>query len=523
MLKIPATSSLRFVRLTAPKVLLGAAACIWLAACTVGPDFHSPTMKMPDEFIVTSGGKKTVKPVSGKPAVEAGKWWRGLGDQELDSLIERAVRSNLNIQIALDRMQEARTAECVVVGQALPASEFSAGGGGGTGSDVTRGRASGPLRAGINSQGLKEVTSVYGFDAGWELDIFGKYRRAFQASRYDTRAALAARNAVLISVISDVARAYVDLRALQMKLAVLNKNIKVAQDYYNFTHTRFTLGITNELDVALATRELSTLKAQKTVLTAQIQAAKYVIAVLLGEYPENLAGELEKPGMIPALPAKIDVGIPLDLLRRRPDISEAENELAAATAREGVATAALFPRVVLTGAAGYQSQGLGISPNVTSSIWSLGPSIGAPILDFGTLDALVDIAGLRTRERLASYKQTVLDAVLQVDTAVSSYNAEQDQLLNLGDAMAASRRSVSLASRRYDRGLIDALNVIDAERQEFVLEQQYVSSKQLAAEKLISLYKALGGGWEHYQSFPPIRKPRPAIIAAFSDLLDCRK
>jgi NodT family efflux transporter outer membrane factor (OMF) lipoprotein len=519
MLKISGNSSMNVVRRAAPKILLGAAACICLAACTVGPDFHPPAMKMPGKFIATSSEKKPLRPVGDKPVIDPGRWWQGLHDPELDSLIERAVRGNLNIQIALDRMQEARTAECVVLGQALPASEFGAGGGGGTGSDVTRGRASGPLRAGINTQGLKEVTTVYGFDAGWEIDIFGKYRRAYQAAQYDTRAALAARNAVLIAVISDVARAYVDLRALQMKMAVLRKNIKVAGDYYNFTHTRYTLGITNELDVALASRELATLKSAEAPLTSQIEAAKYVIAVLLGEYPENLADELDRARMIPALPAKIDVGIPLDLLRRRPDVCEAENQLAAATARVGVATARLFPRVVLTGAAGYQNQGLGISPDLTSSIWSLGPSIGAPILDFGTLDALVDIADLRTREMLARYKQTVLNAVLQVDTTVASYNAELDQLRNLEDALTASRHSVSLASKRYDRGLIDALNVIDAERREFELEHQYVLSKQLAAEQFVALYKALGGGWEHYQSFPPIRQPRPAIIAAFDDLL----
>ncbi len=520
MLRKSSARSRRILWRAAPGILFGAAACVCLAACTVGPDFHPPATKTPDKFLATSGGESAVKPVGNKPVINSGKWWRGLDDKELDSLIDRAVRGNLSIEIALDRLQQARTAECVVLGEALPASEFSAGGGGGTGSNTTTGRLSEPLRSGIDAQGLKEVTFAYGFDAGWELDIFGKYRRAFQAARYDTRAALDARNSVLISVIADVARAYVDFRALQTKLAVLENNIKVAGDYYNFTNTRYNLGITNELDVALAQRELASLKAQKMPLVAQTRAATYVIAVLLGEYPENLAAELKTPGMIPALPEKIDVGIPLELLRRRPDIREAENRLGAATARVGVATAALFPRLVLTGAAGYQNQGLGISPDLTSSIWSIGPSISAPILDFGTLDALVDIADLRTRELLANYKQTVLKAVMEVDTAVSSYDAEQDQLLNLGNALAASRGSVRLASERYNRGLIDALNVIDAERQQYALEEQYVSAKQVAAEQFIALYRALGGGWEQYQSFPPIRKPRPAIIAAFADVLN---
>ncbi|MGC9196015.1 MAG: efflux transporter outer membrane subunit [Syntrophobacteraceae bacterium] len=520
MFKISCISCRRFLRFSGPKVLLGAAVCFCLSACMVGPDFHPPATKMPHKYLATSGGQKTVKPVGNKPVIDPGAWWQGLEDKELDSLIDRAVHSNLTIEMALDRMQEAREAECVVLGQALPASEFSAGGGGGTGSDTTTGRISEPLRSGIDTQGLKEVTFGYGFDAGWELDIFGKYRRAYQAAKYDTKAALDARNAVLISVIADVARSYVDMRALQTKLAVLENNIKVARDYYNFTNTRYQLGITNELDVALAKRELASLQAQKMPLVSQIQAANYVIAVLLGEYPENLAVELKVPGMIPALPTKIDVGIPLNLLRRRPDIRQAENELGAATARIGVATAELFPQLVMTGAAGYQNQGFGISPNLTTSIWSLGPSISAPVLDFGTLDALVEIADYRTRELLANYKQTVLNAVMQVDTAVSTYNAEQDQLLNLETALVASRASVRLASQRYNRGLIDALNVIDAERQQYTLEEQYVSATQVAAEQFIALYRALGGGWEKYQCFPPIRQPRPAILAAFEDVLN---
>ncbi len=519
MLGRPKANSLRVLRLVTPKVLLGAVACFCLSACTVGPKFHPPVMKMPAKFMATSRGKGMPKLIGNKPVIEPGKWWRGLGDKELDSLVDRAVHNNLDIKMALDRMQEAWTDEYVVMGEALPSVEFSAGGGGGTGTNAVRDRASGPLRGGINTRGLNQVTFAYGFDGGWAIDLFGQYRHAMQAAKYNARAALDARNAVLVSVIADVARAYVDLRALQMELAVLKKNIVVARNYYNFTHTRFELGITNDLDVALAKRELATLESQKSPLIAQIRAAKYVIAVLLGEFPENLARELEKPAMLPALPANIDVGIPLTLLRRRPDIREAENQVAAATARAGIAAANLFPTVVLTGAAGYENQGFGLSPNITEDIWSLGPAIRAPILDFGALDALLDIANLRTREALENYRQTVLNAVQQVDTAVASYDAQQDRLRNLSNALVAARDSVRLATQRYDRGLIDALNVIDAEKQEYDLAEEYVLSKQKAAEEFVALYKALGGGWEQYQSFPPLRQPRPAIIAAFEELI----
>jgi outer membrane protein TolC len=220
--------------------------------------------------------------------------------------------------------------------------------------------------------------------------------------------------------------------------------------------------------------------------------------------------------MLPVLPGNIKSGLPIDLLRRRPDIVEAERALASATARIGVATADLFPQVALTAAGGRQT---GITPLTISPIWSVGPAIAAPLLDFGRLDAVVEKADFRTRELLASYKQTVLNAVREVDTAADAYHAQQDRLRYLANALTAARRAVSLATERFDRGLTDSLNVIDAERQEFEIEQQYVLAQQTAAEQLVTLYKSLGGGWEDYQIFPPIPPPLPAVAAAFRSLL----
>jgi len=224
--------------------------------------------------------------------------------------------------------------------------------------------------------------------------------------------------------------------------------------------------------------------------------------------------ELSAPGQIPQVPETLDTGVPLDLLRRRPDINEAERQLAGATARVGVATANLFPHFAITGSAGYQGQGLGVTPVQKSFIWSAGPSAMLPILDFGTLDALVNIADYNTHALLMNYKQTILSAVEQVDSAASTYAAQQDRLNNLRMALDASQQSVSLASQRFDRGLIDSLNVIDAQRQEFLLEQEYVVAQQTAADQLIALFNALGGGWEDYQKLPNIRRPLPAVIAA---------
>jgi NodT family efflux transporter outer membrane factor (OMF) lipoprotein len=489
------------------------AICGSIAGCAVGPDYQPPEPLMPQSFAAAPLTKSLSR--SGGRAVDPANWWRSLHDQELNALIERAVAASPTLEIALDRLQQARAQEAVVIGAALPSAEGSAGGGWGTGSDLGRGRASPTLVSGETGTGVAQVVNISGFDAVWEIDVFGKFRRAIEAAKYDVDAAVAARNMVLISLIADVTRAYLDLRALQMQLEVLRKNIEVAQKYLDFVQERFSRGITNELDVTLAQRELARLQAQLAPLNAQIDAARYVIAALIGEFPENLGRELARPGTLPTLPGRIQPGLPIGLLLRRPDIVEAERELASATAAIGVATADLLPHVAATAGVAYQ-QGIGGIP--INPIWSVGPAIAAPLLDFGRLDAVVEKADYRARELLFNYKQTVLNAVREVDTAAAAYAAQEDRLRHLDDAVAAAKRAVSLAQQRFDRGVTDSLNVIDAQRQLYVLEQEYVVAQANAAEQFVTLYKSLGGGWEGYQSLPPIPPPLPAIAAAFRRL-----
>ena len=489
-----------------------------LAGCAVGPDYRKPQMKLPDGFVSASDTQSAKG--AGQDAVDPAKWWHALNDATLDSLIDRAIQANPSLEIALTRLQQARTFETVVAGQALPDLEASAGAGRGTGSDLARGRIAPPLNAASNTAGLEHITSIVGFDAAWEIDLFGKYRREMEAARYDTQAFAAARNAVLVTVVADVVRGYMDMRGLQTQQAVLAQNMRSAQKSLDLVQARFDRGITNELDVTLARRQLATLQAQVSPLAAQISAAQYAIATLLGQFPEELVKELAKPDLIPQIPDRIDAGLPVDLIRRRPDVVEAERQLAGATARIGVATANLFPQLARTAGAGQQAQGLGVSPASNKFIWSAGAGAIWPLLDFGTLDALVNEADLRTHELLINYKQTVLRAVQEVDSAMSTYSGQQDRLRNLGEALAASQRAVSLASQRYDRGLTDYLNVVDAERQQYDLEEQYAIAQVAVGEQFVALYKGLGGGWEQYQSIPPIRQPQPAVVAAFRRLLN---
>lgn len=490
---------------------------IALSACSVGPDVKRPRTWLPSSFVANVGTTTATSRTDAIAGVDLTAWWRAFRDAELNSLVARAVAANPDIAIALTRLQEARAQELIIVGSALPSGELSSGAGVGTGSDNTRGRVPQTLHSAGSSSGFSNVDIAGGFDAGWELDVFGRFRREIQAADFDVKAAAKIRDAVLVSVVANVARAYIDLRGFQAQVEVARRNIETARRSLQLVQTRFNQGLTNELDVTLAKRQLSTFEAGLSPLTAQAKAAQYVIAVLIGEYPEAVARELAVARPIPAFPGRIPVGLPVSLLRRRPDIRQVEFELAAATARIGVAIADLYPRVGVTTAVGGQG---GQTSSSTSSgkpitfIGGIGPSVYWPILDFGTLDAKIELADLISREVLLRYKLGILRAVQEVDEAIARYRANQSRLANLARAKVAAAQAVQLASERYDRGLTDFLNVLDAQRQEFEIQAQYVDAQQVAGNQIVSLFKALGGGWERYRAVPDIRPPLPAVVAA---------
>ena len=497
---------------------------VWLlagvTACAVGPNYRTPKPDVPPSFAAKVGAdSSSLSTQPAPPPADLASWWRVLNDAELNSLVDRAVKSNLDLEIALDRLQQARTYEAVVVGYALPQVEASAAAGRGTGSDLAKGRADPALRSADTGAGLQRINTIAGFDGVWEIDLFGKYRREFEAARADTQAARAARYDVLTTVVADVVRAYIDLRGFQIRAGILHKASDVLRESLRIVNIRYERGITNELDLALATRELATLEAQIAPVEAEVNAAQYTLAVLVGDYPENMIQELSKPDLIPAMPAPAPPGTPLDLLKRRPDIQQAERELAAATARIGVATANLFPQVAIVASIGSQGQGWGTSPSVSKHIWSFGPGAVWPLLDFGALDAEVDIAGLAAHASMVNYRKTILNAVQQVDTSLDAYEAQQDRMEKLSTAMVAGERALALATARYNRGLTDFLNVVDAERQLYDLEEQYAEAQVAQGEQFVQLYKSLGGGWQNYQDVPAIRRPQPAIIAAFRRVL----
>src|ERR1700726_254789 len=498
-------------------IRLGPLAIVALAGCSVGPDYQTPVTLLPVQYLpqARENAAQSTTPAS----ADLPQWWWILHDRELNSLVARARKSNLDLAVALDRLQEARTGVTIATSQGLPVAGATGGGGVGTGADETKGRVSQALRSAENAQNLNNINEAGGLDANWELDLIGKFRREIEAQTADAEAFEDAHDWALVTVAADVAQSYLDMRAQQSQLVVLGQNIAAARGNVDLAQGRLDRGLTNAIDVSLAQRELATLQADQAPLAAQIDASSHVISVLLGRFPEDLAEELAKPGAIPALPTKMPVGQPVDLLRRRPDIREAERRLAAANARIGVATADLFPTVVLSGAVG--AQGGVRSSSVTPITWigSLGPSLYLPLLDFGALDAQIEIADLQTHEALVAYKQAILMAVRQVDDASTSYRAQLDRLKSLDRALAAARQATQIATERYDRGLTDFLNVIDAERQQFDLEQRHVVARQAAADALVALYKALGGGWPPNEAIPALRTPQPAAAAAVKYLL----
>jgi NodT family efflux transporter outer membrane factor (OMF) lipoprotein len=501
-------------------------AAVAAASCAVGPNYRTPRVRVPDHFDAAAQAAQSPGANARTPTAELASWWRALGDPELDSLVDRAVRNNPSVLVALDRLQAARLYEAGLTGTALPGADASAGYGWGTGSDATRGRVGEPLHSATTTRGLTKVTTVGGFDALWEIDVFGRIRREIEEARYNAQAAAEARDAVLVSVIADVARAYVDLRGLQMRAAVLFSAADALSQGVSIATQRYQRGITNELDVTLEQRELATVQAEIPIVNAEVSAGEYAIAALVGGYPEDLVNELATPGMIPAVPAtlvpavpaKVSLGLPPDLLKRRPDVAEAERQIASANARIGVATAELFPEFIATGALGFQRGDTGTA-TVGQHIWTAGPGVIWPLLDFGQLDAQVQIANERTRAALENYKATIETAVQQVDTAASRFSAAEQSIGSLGVALTASKRAVTLATARYNRGIIDYLNVVDAQRTEYTIEEQYVQTQASVDDQYIELYRDLGGGWQSFQDVPPISRPLPAVLAIFRDTL----
>src|SRR5712672_2648337 len=541
------------VRMRRPwRAVLVTSAFISFSGCAVGPDYQLPTVAVPTEFRTAS----LTPAMSGPTTGEFVRWWQVLRDPQLNWLIEQAIASNPDIEIALTRVQEARLQQNVLLGAMLPTVTGRGGIATGSAGDLMRSRAGLALRAGDSTHGFRAISRMAGFDSSWELDLFGKVQRSLEAAVDDTEAQIDLRNAVLITVIADVARNYFEIRGLQIRLEIARKDVVEAKRTIDLVATRLEHGESSKSDLApatdeseatstkpgvrvserrnksseskedlsLAEGELAFQLARLPELEAAISAAESRLTVLLGTYAAEIAGAFRGPARLPALPERLRPGAPVELLRRRPDIRAVERELAAATARIGVATADLFPSVTLT--SGFGGQGTtgstGSTPLIHGPIWSVGPGVNWPVLDFGRLVALIDIQEMRTHEVLVRYKKTIIAAVEEVNEAVGQYRLDLQRWKALSAALEAIRHAVNLTTERYKRGDTEFRTLLSEQRWKYAREEQVAIAAESAVLHYIAFYKALGGGWELYDELPPLPPVQPAVVAGVGRLIGGR-
>nr|WP_132459165.1 efflux transporter outer membrane subunit [Paraburkholderia sp. BL8N3] len=498
-------------------VLLG----LLLGGCMVGPDFKPPTADAPQDWSDVQRSQRPPDdprmPHAGSPSVvdtranPDPRWWKQFNDETLDSLIERAIAGNLDLQGAVLRIASTREQSIAAGAQGLPQINASA--------SVTREQLglNGILQSqgvydkidglGANAprvrQGIDSATGPVtlwqdGFDASWELDLFGRVRRSVESANAQTLAEIENRNDALVSLEAEVARTYAQLRGAQYVKQITLSEIDAEQKILDLTREQASAGLTSEADVQSATAQRGSLQAQLPGFDAQIAQAMNGLAVLTGAPPGSLDGALSGAGagVVPPVPPKVPVGLASTLARRRPDIRRAEAQLHAATAEVGVAVAQLYPDISLTGQVGTRATSARYLARWSSLFWSVGPSVSLPIFEGGALRANVKIANAQAAQAALQYRQSVLTALQEVDNALVAYRTEQDHRAALISTVEANRTSLEISTDSYRKGLSTFISVLDAERQLAHTREQLAQSTVGVTVDLIALYKSLGGGWE---------------------------
>jgi NodT family efflux transporter outer membrane factor (OMF) lipoprotein len=466
--------------------------------CVVGPDYQPPQRPMPAAWASPATAPTTRASAATTRPAEVAQWWSKFNDPQLNALVERAIESNLDLRQAEARIRQARANRGVVSGRYWPQVDASGSytrvgdGGGGTSAVVGPGGVITQAGAGSSERSLWRA----GLDASWELDVFGGVRRSVEAADADIRFAIEDLRDVQVTLTSEVALAYLDLRNFQRQIDIARDNLRAQEQSASLTRRRQLGGFVSSLDLAQAEAQVATTRAQIPLLEQNARQAMYAIAVLLGLEPATLIDELSLTAPTLAIPGEIPIGLPSDLLLRRPDIRRAEANLEAANARVGAATADLFPRFSLTGSFGSQAdqfKGLG---NWSNTSWSFGPGVSWPVFSAGSIRANIAAQDALHEQALIGYEQTVLIALQDVESALIAFEKEQERRMALRDAVTSNRRAVDLATRLYTQGQTDFLNVLTAQRSLFASEESLVQSDRTVAANLVALYKALGGGWQ---------------------------
>ncbi|WP_312163270.1 efflux transporter outer membrane subunit [Phenylobacterium sp.] len=459
-------------RLTAPALF-----ALALGACAVGPDYKAPdtapaVFHNADAAAFTAAGPEA-------------DWWRQFEDPVLDQLVARALSANLDLKVAVARVAEARAIFTDTRLDQAPRVGLAGA------SSQSRQQQPGSGDARVESE-----TYSLGFDAAWELDLFGRVRRGVEAAGAEAGAARAELRDVQVTVAAETARNYFELRGAQARLDVARRNLETQRETVRITQARFDVGGADPIDIESATARMKATEATIPALIAAERAAAYRLAVLTGQRPGALDDLLLAHGGRAAPFARaLPIGEAGDLLRRRPDVQAAERRLAAQTARVGVATADLFPRVRVTGFVGFLAGDLSSLGEAASNAWSVAPAVTWPGLDIGGARARLKAQQAREDASLAIYDRTVLTALEDVENALVRYSQRQAQLKSLTEQAAASRRAAELARVRYREGVLDFLVLLDAERTLLAAEDAVSVAETGVNTDVAALYKALGGGW----------------------------
>lgn len=509
-----------------------------VSACTVGPNFHPPDTRLPEAWhdlartdAATAPNAHDAHETSATPSpaivVDSDpdpRWWRHFHDATLDALIEQARAGNLDLQQAVLRIVEARTEVQSAAAQGLPNLRANASykreqlglkgflQSNGVYDKVDQlGAPNSPVNAvapgggpGLQKQAgdvLDQLTSPVnlwqaGFDASWELDLFGRVRRSVEAASADVDAARESRNDALLSLEAEVAQTYLQLRGAQASRAIATHLVDDARDTLALTKSQAAVGLASALDVKQASAQLAQTQAGVAPFDSQIAQAANALALLVGAEPGALDSQLMRAAPLPPLPRRIALGLPSTLARRRPDVRQAEAQLHAATADVGVAVAQFYPDITLTGQIGTRASHASDLARWSHLFYSFGPAISLPIFEGGALVANLHLADARQAQAALAYRKAVLVALRDVDNALAVYRTDLAHRDALSTAADTERSAYDLARERYSKGFVSFIEVLDAERQWAQTQAQFVQAQTQVETDLVALYKALGGGWQ---------------------------
>ena len=469
-----------------------------LAACTVGPDFQPPDPGSPSDW----GPERTdVRSRTTAGEVDP-QWWTQFRDPELSSLVGRVAAQNLDLQTAAERVLQSRAQRAVVASQGLPQVNER--------SSYERSRISptgNPAAIVVAKPGAPLEFDVFqnGLSSSWDLDLFGRVRRGVEAATADTQAAIEDRRGVALAALADLAQDYLQLRGIQAQRTIAENNYELARQNTALVRNRFDNGVATTLDMARARAQESTIAATVPPLRTQEAAAINAIGLLLGEPPRALEAELKPRAAQPGVPALVPVGLPSTLVRRRPDLRQAEARLHSTTAQTGVAEAEFYPDVTLNGSVELQSLRFRDAFSLYSRAFDVGPSISLPIFQGGRLRGTLRLRESQQREAAITFRRTLLQAWQEVDNALTAFAEAQARERQVTDAVAQNDTALRAARQRYAEGVVDFLDVNAAQAQLLQSQNDLANSRTEIATGLVTLYRALGGGWDIAEAAEPSR------------------